>query len=411
MKHHKHTGSILLCITLICLMISPALAGELTIVPGVEHCFSAEEFSCLPEDEGVFITAVPDEEIASVFCGDRMIRAGDALPLEAMNQLTLEAHSVLPHDTSIEYYTLSDGHISAAKSLRMSILPQKNEPPEADADSFETYKNIAFSGKVKASDPEGEVLTFRLEKEPKRGTVELSSDGSFTYTPLENKVGKDSFTFVATDKSGNVSEPAKISVEIKKPTDQNVYADMDGDPDAFAAMWMKEEGLFTGASIGGHLCFSPDTPVTRGEFLVMTMKLVDAQASEETSSTGFADEQQTPVWMRSYISTALLNGMISGTVEEDRLVFHPTDVMTRAEAAVMLQNILDLPVSDSHSVFNSEQNAVPTWARSAAAALAEAGIHADAGEEPITRRDVANLLLQIQRLLNEKTMSTFYWVQ
>ncbi len=411
MKHHKHTFRILMWSTLVCLMISPVLAGELTIAPGVEHCFSAEDFSSLPDDDGVFITAVPDENIASVFCGDRTIRAGDALPLEAMNRLTLEAHSVLPHDTSIEYYTLSDGHISAAKELRLSILPQKNEPPEADADSFETYKNIAFSGSLKASDPEGEVLTFQLDKEPKRGTVEIQPDGSFTYTPFENKVGKDSFTFIAADKSGNISEPAKISIEIRKPTDQTVYADMTGDPDAYAAMWMKEEGLFTGASIGGNLCFSPDTPVTRGEFLVMTMKLVDAQASSEAASTGFADEAQTPVWMRSYISTALMNGMISGTVEEDRLVFHPTDTMSGAEAAVMVQNILDLPTSDSKSVFQVQQSTVPTWAQSAAAALSEAGIHVDAGEEPITRRDVANLLLQIQNLLNEKALSTFYWVQ
>lgn len=411
MKHHKHTVRILMWTALVCLMVSPVFAGELTIVPGVEHCFSAEDFSSLPDDDGVFITAVPDEQIASVFCGDRMIRAGDALPLEAMNRLTLEAHSVLPHDTSIEYYTLSNGHITAAKELRMSILPQKNEPPEADADSFETYKNIAANGKLKASDPEGEPLTFQLDKEPKRGTVEINSDGSFTYTPYENKVGKDSFTFTATDRSGNVSEPAKISVEIRKPTDQNVYADMNGDPDAFAAMWMKEEGLFTGASIGGNLCFSPDTAVTRGEFLVMAMKLVDAQASADAASTGFADEAQTPVWMRSYISTALLNGMISGTVEEDRLVFHPTDAMTRAEAAVMLQNILDLPVSDSRSVFNSQDDAVPTWARSAAAALSEAGITVSVSEDPLTRRDVANLLLQIQKLLDEKTTSTFYWVR
>lgn len=411
MKHHKHTICIISWIALVCLMVSPVLAGELTVAPGTEHCFSAEDFTGLPEDDGVFITSVPDENIALVFCGDRMIRAGDALPLEAMNQLTLTAHNVLPHDTSIEYYTLSDGHISAAKELRLSILPQKNEPPEADADSLETYKNIAATGALKASDPEGETLTFQLDKAPKRGTVEISPDGAFTYTPSENKVGKDSFTFTATDRSGNVSEPAKISVEIKKPTDQNVYADMTGDPDAYAAMWLKEEGLFTGASIGGNLCFSPETPVTRGEFLVMTMKLVDAQASSEAASTGFADEAQTPVWMRSYISAALMNGMISGTVEEERLVFHPTDIMTRAEAAVMLQNILDLPVSDSKSVFNQQDDTIPTWAQSAAAALSEAGVVINAGEEALTRRDVANLLLQIQKLLDEETASTFYWVQ
>ena len=85
--------------------------------------------------------------------------------------------------------------------------------------------------------------------------------------------------------------------------------------------------------------------------------------------------------------------------------------MTKAEAAVMLQNILDLPHSDSHSVFNPENDTVPAWAQGAVAALSGAGLQVDAGEEPITRRDVANLLFQIQKLLNEKTTTTFYWVQ
>jgi hypothetical protein len=43
-------------------------------------------------------------------------------------------------------------------------------------------------------------------------------------------------------------------------------------------MWLKEQGIFTGSTIGGNFCFSPDKSVSRGEFLVMVMNLVHAKA-------------------------------------------------------------------------------------------------------------------------------------
>ena len=85
-------------------------------------------------------------------------------------------------------------------------------------------------------------LTYQLVKEPKRGTVELHDDGSFTYTPGKNKVGKDSFVFTATDPAGNVSNEACVKIRILKPADKATYQDMSGDKDAFAAMWLKDQG-------------------------------------------------------------------------------------------------------------------------------------------------------------------------
>lgn len=413
MKVFKHRQALLL-LAAACLLAVPASALELTLPADARYCFSAEDFTALEQDEGVFITSVPDSTTATVLHGDRIIRAGDALPLEALDQLTLEAETVLGRDASITYYTVSGGKVASAKELRLSILPQKNEPPTADAGSLKTYKNIANSGKLSASDPEGEALTFQLVKQPKRGTVEIAQDGTFTYTPLENKVGKDSFTYTVTDASGNVSEPAKITVEIKKPTDKTTYADMEGDPQEYAAMWMKEEGLFTGSQIGAHLCFEPDAPLTRGQFLVMVMGLVEAEAEPDLTASGFADESETDAWLRPYITTALMNGMISGVSEEEGLVFRPQAQLTRAEAAVMLQNILDLPAADTAAVFSSdEETTVPAWAQDAVAALSQAGISMDspADTEPATRRDAAMLLLRVQELLEDEVRETFYWVK
>ena len=409
----KYTAALLALFVLAGSMTLPAAAQVRTVDPTAQFCFSQDDFTSAAAD-GIFLTSVPQETLATVRYGSRVLKAGDALPTEALGDLTLEAKCVTAQEVTIGYCTLSDGVLSGVQELKLSILPKEDQPPTAEDGSLETYKNIAGSGTLSAADPEGKPLTYNLVKEPKRGSVELHEDGTFTYTPDKNKVGKDSFTYTVTDSGGNTSEEAKISIEIRKPTDKATYADMDGDPDAFYAMWLKEAGLFTGATVGGNLCFEPEKTVSRGEFLVMVMKLVDAQADETGLTSGFSDEAATPVWLQPYIVSALGSGMISGVSSEDGVVFRPEAALSRAEAAVMLQNVLQLPAPTAKTVFSeTDAAAVPAWAADATAALSAAGISLGdtAQADAITRREVAKLLYEVSNLIAGETLETFYWAQ
>ena len=409
----KHTAALLALFALSGSLALPAAAQVRTVDPTAQFCFSQDDFTSAAAD-GIFLTSVPQETLATVRYGSRVLKAGDALPTEALGDLTLEAKCVTAQEVTIGYCTLSDGVLSGVQELKLSILPKEDQPPTAEDGSLETYKNIAGSGTLSAADPEGKPLTYNLVKEPTRGSVELHEDGTFTYTPDKNKVGKDSFTYTVTDSGGNTSEEAKISIEIRKPTDKATYADMDGDPDAFYAMWLKEAGLFTGATVGGNLCFEPEKTVSRGEFLVMVMKLVDAQADETGLTSGFSDEAATPVWLQPYIVSALGSGMISGVSSEDGVVFRPEAALSRAEAAVMLQNVLQLPAPTAKTVFSqTDADAVPAWAADATAALSAAGISLGdtAQADAITRREVAKLLYEVSNLIAGETLETFYWAQ
>lgn len=409
----KHTAALLALFVLAGSMTLPAAAQVRTVDPTAQFCFSQDDFTSAAAD-GIFLTSVPQETLATVRYGSRVLKAGDALPTEALGDLTLEAKCVTAQEVTIGYCTLSDGVLSGVQELKLSILPKEDQPPTAEDGSLETYKNIAGSGTLSTADPEGKPLTYNLVKEPKCGSVELHEDGTFTYTPDKNKVGKDSFTYTVTDSGGNTSEEAKISIEIRKPTDKATYADMDGDPDAFYAMWLKEAGLFTGATVGGNLCFEPEKNVSRGEFLVMVMKLVDAQADETGLTSGFSDEAATPVWLQPYIVSALGSGMISGVSSEDGVVFRPEAALSRAEAAVMLQNVLQLPAPTAKTVFSeTDAAAVPAWAADATAALSAAGISLGdtAQADAITRREVAKLLYEVSNLIAGETLETFYWAQ
>ncbi|ELJ8798894.1 tandem-95 repeat protein, partial [Vibrio parahaemolyticus] len=62
--------------------------------------------------------------------------------------------------------------------------------------------NDTFEGKDK-------VVSLDAENGPKNGTVIVNNDGTVTYTPDDNYVGKDTFTYVVT--SGGVSESTTVT--------------------------------------------------------------------------------------------------------------------------------------------------------------------------------------------------------
>ena len=62
------------------------------------------------------------------------------------------------------------------------------------------------------SDPDGDALTASLISQAGNGTVSLSSDGSFTYTPDKNFSGDDTFTYSASD--GEASNTGSVTVTV-----------------------------------------------------------------------------------------------------------------------------------------------------------------------------------------------------
>ena len=404
MKHRYHLGRKLAALTLVLLVFaSSAQALELRVSSLDGLALSAEVFSENEAFEGVYVASVPSQLDAEVSLGARTLRAGDVLDRSMLSQLL-----VLPaenRDASCElvYCPIEGGEVQPSRALELSILTGKNEAPVCRDVKFETYKNIANTGVLSASDPEGDTLTYQLVKEPKRGTVDIAPDGSFTYTPAQNKVGKDVFTYTATDSAGNVSNVANVTVKIVKPTDKAMYQDLAGDTLAYTAMWLKDRGVYTGKRIAGNLCFEPEGTLTRGEFLVMAMKLLGAEPESARLTSGFADESKTPAWMRQYIVSAFKSGMVSGVTSPDGMVFRPSSNLTRAEAAVMLQNILDLPQSQEAAVF-SEDCAVPVWAQASVSALESAGISipVTTSAENLTRREAAELLYECWTLCQNR---------
>lgn len=390
-------------------LLLAALTGAAVAAGPSEYCFAEADFSqtgSLPD--GVLLTTVPASTVGAVRLGSRILRAGDVIPASLFPELRLTPADRPSSDATVVYRPILSGHLAQPTELKIPLLPRTDEAPKASDQELQTYRNMERSGTLTAEDPEGENLTYTIVKEPKRGSVTLDG-GEFLYRPQKNKVGKDSFVFTATDSAGNTSNEATVTVEILKPSDKAGYVDMKGDPEQFAATWLKETGVFTGETVVGNLCFCPDKPVTRGEFLAMTMNLLDAKTTAKTVGAAFLDAGETPRWMQPYVATALQNGMIAGIATDGGMVFRPYSAMTKAEAAVMLQNALHLPVEDGQEVFASE--AVPAWAERSYQALACAGIRIEptVSADQLTRRDAAKLLRQVAEYLEDHKDADLPW--
>ena len=284
-----------------------------------------------------------------------------------------------------------------------------NRAPVAENLSLSTYKGVSVGGDFRAVDPDGDILSFRLTAEPTKG--KLTVDGSsFVYIPAEGKRGRDSFTYVAEDASGGVSAEAQVTIQIKKQDSRLCYADLDGSPLNYAAVRLAEAGIFTGETVGTTRCFCPDTALTRGEFLAMCAALTDMEPLSDVTRTGFSDDAGILSWQKPYVSAALLYGVVRGSADESGgVAFRSGDDITRAEAAVMLNNFLE--ITDAATVMAYED--VPDWAAQAVWNLSACDICAVGdfrSEQSLTRGEAALLLSGALDMLESRDKSlSFRW--
>jgi len=288
--------------------------------------------------------------------------------------------------------SLLSGLSAIAAGTSVSVGVRGNAAPVAKNVTCTTYRGIPITGTLAAEDPDGDAVTFRITAQPKHGTAELKEDGGFVYTP-EGKKSADAFTYTATDTRGNTSAEATVKIEIKKRSTETSYADMEGNGALFAAARLAEEGVFTGETLGDECFFRPDATVTRGEFLALCMAARGKSAIADASATGFADDETSPAWVRGYVASALRAGEVRGYEDESgRTVFSPGRTVTRAEAAVMLNNIFELTEAVSAAAVRPEE--CPAWAYQAAVNLVSAGVAPSVGDyaAPLTRAEAAELL-------------------
>lgn len=109
-------------------------------------------------------------------------------------------------------FKASDGTSDSNEAVVSVNIQKVNSAPNASGQNLIVPEDGSVTGTLSASDPDGDVLSFAILAQPLHGSVILDTkSGVFTYSPLGNYNGSDSFTFIVND--GTV-DSSPVSVEV-----------------------------------------------------------------------------------------------------------------------------------------------------------------------------------------------------
>lgn len=109
--------------------------------------------------------------------------------------------------------------LAASAALFVSLTaPASADGSEPTADNLElnAISGRQLRGRLSASDPDDDVVSFEITTKPVRGTITVFADGSFVYYTSSRRNCRDYFGYRAVDAQGNRSQEATAIIRIEK---------------------------------------------------------------------------------------------------------------------------------------------------------------------------------------------------
>jgi VCBS repeat-containing protein len=145
---------------------------------------------------------------------------GDPDFMELHATITVEGTTEGQADwTAIDYEHAGCSNVQGpTATIPMTVVTAANAPPAGTGDSYAVVAGNGMSVPAPGvlgndTDPEDDSLTAVLVSDVSHGSLNLSPDGRFTYTPTAGFSGTDSFTYGAAD-AGGQSAPATVSINV-----------------------------------------------------------------------------------------------------------------------------------------------------------------------------------------------------
>ncbi len=355
---------------------SMAMAG----IKGNKLSFEADDFARamnLAYVDSITVTEVPPRSDGELLVGSTVVGIGQKINKANIGLMSYNATS---EAGATSYFRFKIGEASYDIKCNLYMLDKQNYAPTLSVATetslnVSTHKNIKLYGKLPAYDPDGDELKIEIVSYPKSGILVLTdkASGSYTYTPAEGYTGKDSFTYVARDKYGNYSASKTVNLTVNKSGTSVVYNDMTDSRFYNAALSVTENGIMSGSQVGTYTYFYPEKTVSRGEFLVMAMKAIGIEEVADATSTVFADDADIKSDIKGYVATAYELGYIHGVPLDGKLCFLPNEPISRADAAVMVCNMIDAATPTITPTFEDSED-IPAYAKASVCSLSYMGI-------------------------------------
>lgn len=198
--------------------------GSYSVLGGTQLSHAGD--STLTVDEDTALTIDP-----ATLLGNDLDVDGDTLSITAVGNAVNGSVSLLAsgqvvftpasnfNGTGSFTYTVSDGNGgSDTATVTVGVRPVNDAPTTSDQ-PISTAEDTPVVGSVKASDLEGDTLTYALQGDAGHGSVVLNAaTGVYTYTPDGDYNGADSFTVRVSDGKGGYADSV-VSIAVTPAND------------------------------------------------------------------------------------------------------------------------------------------------------------------------------------------------
>ncbi|MEN8785645.1 MAG: Ig-like domain-containing protein [Akkermansiaceae bacterium] len=181
-------------------------------------------------------------------------------------------------------YLASDGLQESNLATVNIDIESVDDPPQTQGDQYETQisEELAIDTNEGVlsndSDVEGRSLTATLSRNVTNGTLNLASNGSFTYQPTPDFVGTDSFSYIANDgalDSGEVEVEIEVSPSAKNIVINEIMFNPTSGNDLEEFIELANTGSLpisiNGWQLNSGVNFTfPDITIPPGDFLVIS---------------------------------------------------------------------------------------------------------------------------------------------
>jgi len=121
----------------------------------------------------------------------------------------------------------------------------------------------------------------------------------------------------------------------KEPVEEPIFLDVDNNHPYFKYI---QTAYRKGIVQGNGAVFNPNSNLTRAEAISIMVKAMGLESLAPTPAytTGYYDDAQIPLWAKDSVYVATNYGLIKGDLIGGNRLFRPLDIVTRAEAASLL---------------------------------------------------------------------------
>ena len=349
-----------------------------------EITFNPEEFEKIlgvKKINSITITKIPDFNEGVLVLGSSEILEGQTISRGNIQYIRLVPYPNRIGAIKFSFKNTDDKTKNSSVQCVVSVLDSLKFNPSAEPVSFTTQKGISVYKSMSGTDPDGCDISYKIIKAPKNGLLEITdmSSGLFVYRPDKNFTGNDSFIYQVEDEYGNKSNLATAQIKVTKAACDVKFSDMNEHWAANAAI-KAVAAKFIDVD-NSELKFEPDKLISRAEFVEMVIRAAKLDKNmSEVYTTVFADDSEILYKYKPYAAKAYELGIINSVPTATGLYFDPNNTITRAEAAVIVNNILKIPVNEndngniiSQPVF-ADSVYIPEWAENDITALNSCGI-------------------------------------